>query len=110
MEAVVARAALVAAFVVSLLWASGGSLFAHGTGKHVMGTATAVETDRLVVKTKDGKDVIVALTPKTRFRRSGPAGGSPLVQVGDRVVAEVTESGKDLTATEVRFSTPVGKK
>lgn len=84
--------------------------FSHGTGKHVMGTATAVEADRLDVKTKEGKDVTVELTPKTQYKRSGSPGPTPGPQVGDRVVIEVTEDGKGLTATEVRFSTPQAKK
>ena len=98
--------------LVSIFLAAFGDwvLFAHGTGTHVMGTATAVEADHLGVKTKDGKDVTVLLTPKTQFRRSGPAGTSPSVQVGDRVSIEVTENGKELTAIEVRFATPVAKK
>lgn len=110
MEAVVFRVSLIIAFITAVLLGHVGVLFAHGTGKHVMGTATAVEADRLGVKTKEGKDVTVVLTPKTEFRRSGPAGALPSVQVGDRVVVEVTESGKDLTAVEVRFSTPQAKK
>ena len=82
---------------------------AHGTGKHVMGVASAVEADRLEVKTKDGKDVTVRLTPDTQFRRSG-AGTSPKPQIGDRVAAEVMEEGNTLTAVEVRFATPQAKK
>jgi len=75
-----------------------------------MGTATAVKADRLGVKTKEGKEVTILLTPKTQFRRSGPVGASPSVQVGDRVVVEVTENGKEFTAIEVRFATPQPKK
>jgi hypothetical protein len=86
------------------------SAFAHGTGKHVMGTATVVEADHLGMKTKEGKEITVLLTPKTQFKRSGPPGPSTNLQVGDRVVVEVTEKGKDLTAIEVRFSTPQLKK
>jgi hypothetical protein len=85
------------------------SALAHGSGNHVMGTATAVEADRLGVKTKDGKDVTVHLTSKTQFKRSGPAGTSPDIQVGDRVVVEVEKNGTELTATEVHFSTRVKK-
>jgi hypothetical protein len=85
------------------------AVLAHGTGKHVMGTASAVETDRLEVKTKEGKDVTVRLTPDTQYRRSG-AGSSARPQIGDRVAAEVTEAGDVLTAVEVRFATPQAKK
>jgi len=85
-----------------------GNLFAHGTGKHVMGTASAVEPDRLQVKTKEGKNVTVRLTPETQFRRSGP-GNSPKPQIGDRVAAEVLEKEDTLTAVEVRFTTPAKK-
>ena len=103
--------ARIIAFILLVSLGHVGVPFAHGTGKHVMGTATAVETDHIGVKTQDGKDITIALTPETQFRRSGPAGTSPSVQVGDRVSIEVTEeNGKGLTATEVRFSTPQPKK
>jgi hypothetical protein len=75
-----------------------------------MGTATVVEADHLGVKTKEGKEITVLLTPKTQFKRSGPSGPSLNLQVGDRVVVEVTGNGKELTAIEVRFSTPNVKK
>jgi hypothetical protein len=91
------------AFLVMVM--GSGAVLAHGTGKHVMGTASVVETDRLEVKTKEGKDVTVRLTPDTQFRRSG-VGTSAKPQVGDRVAAEVLEEGNVLTAVEIRFATP----
>ena len=104
------RQGFILLFMLGIMFFVAAPLFAHGTGSHVMGTATAVEVDHLGVKTKEGKDVTILVTPKTQFRRSGPAGASPSVQVGDRVVVEVTEDGKEFTATEVRFSTPQPKK
>ena len=101
--------ALIIAFIALLLLGLTGVSWAHGTGKHVMGVASAVEADRLEVKTKEGKDVTVRLTPDTQFRRSG-AGTSAKPQVGDRVAAEVMEEGNALTAVEVRFATPQAKK
>ena len=103
------RQGLMLLFLLGLMFFVAAPLFAHGTGKHVMGTASAVETNRLEVKTKEGKDVTVRLTPDTRFRRSG-SGTSAKPQIGDRVAAEVTENGDALTAVEVRFATPVAKK
>jgi exosome complex RNA-binding protein Csl4 len=86
-----------------------GAAFAHGTGKHVMGTATAVEADRLEVTTKEGKNVTVRLTPETKFKPSG-TGTATRPQVGDRVAAEVVEKGDAFTAVEVRFATSQPKK
>lgn len=100
---------ILVASILAVMAGQGAVVFAHGTGKHVMGTASAVEPDRLEVKTKDGKDVTVRITPDTQFRRSG-AGTSTKPQVGDRVAAEVTENGDALTAVEVRFATPQAKK
>ena len=100
---------LLIALILSIMLGVTGTLFAHGTGKHVMGTASAVETDRLQVKTKEGKDVTVRLTPETQFKRSGP-GTSQKPQIGDRVAAEVLENEDALTAVEVRFATPSAKK
>ena len=96
------------AFILALVLGQSGMLLAHGTGKHVMGTASEVQADRMEVKTKEGKDVTVRLTPDTQFRRSG-AGSSAKPQIGDRVAAEVLEDQDTLTAVEVRFTTPVKK-
>lgn len=109
-EAVVgSKTVITLAFILSLSLGLVGTVCAHGTGKHVMGTASAVEPDRLQVTTKEGKDVTVRLTPDTQFRRTGP-GTSKKPQIGDRVAAEVLENEKSLTAVEVRFATPAAKK
>src|SRR6185295_7137060 len=100
---VIVRTKIIIAFILCISLGTAGAALAHGTGKHVMGTASAVETDRLQVKTKEGKDVTVRLTPETQFKRSGP-GASQKPQIGDRVAAEVLETEDALTAVEVRFA------
>jgi hypothetical protein len=89
-----------------------GSLLAH-EGHKVMGTVTAVDVNRLEVRAKDGKTVSIALTPETKYVKSGTAGGSKAhaassadLKVGLRVIVAVTEEGETMTATEVTLGGP----
>jgi hypothetical protein len=78
--------------------------WAHGTGQHVLGTVTAIDAQRIEVKTPKGKTVDVQLNKQTRFKEKGNPKGTNLPSVGDRVVIEATKDDKALTATEVHFS------
>ncbi len=99
---------IIVTFIVTGLpiWAA-----AHGSGQHVLGTVTAIDTTHMEVKTPKGESVSVQLTDKTKYtskilrRPKGPP------QVGDRVAAEVEASAGGLVATEVHFSNaaPKGK-
>ena len=60
---------------------------AHEGHTHVMGTVTAVSDGRLAVQASGGETVTI--------------------QLGDRVVVEVTEEATGLRADEVRYATPV---
>jgi hypothetical protein len=78
------------------------SATAHGTGVHVVGTVTAVSSDRLDVTAPNGTLVSVRTTQKTRYRAKNAAADTP--QVGDRVVIEAAQDGDALTAVEVKFA------
>jgi hypothetical protein len=83
-----------------------GMVGAHGAGKHVLGTVTALEADHIVVQTKEGKTVSIYVLPTTKYRNrgKGAATDGPGLKIGDRAVVDVTEQGGRLVATEVQFS------
>ena len=96
--------------VTALLLVAGfmpGLLLAH-EGHKVMGTVTAVDANQVEVKDKDGKMVSIALTPTTKYLKSGATTGAKPqaasladVKVGLRVVVAVSEEGEKMTAKEV---------
>ena len=94
------RMFLLASFLIGL--ATGAS--AHGTGEHVLGIVTAIDTTRVDVTTPKGATVTVRLTDRTRYRAKGTPGSPSLPQVGDRVVIETIKTGEVLTATEIQFT------
>ncbi len=93
------RIVLAAAFTFTTTFA-----LAHGTGQHVLGTVTAIDSSHVEVKTPKGAIVSVNLTRDTRFKEKGNPKSKEQPVVGDRVVIEATKDNKTLTATEVHFS------
>ena len=87
--------------------AAAGAALAHGTAKHVMGTATAVEAGRLEVKTREGESVTLDVREETKFRDKGGAGADPAeLRVGDRVVVDFHVKDDAKIADEIRFAHP----
>ena len=78
--------------------------FAHGSGQHVLGTVTAIDSTHMEVKTQKGATVSVNLTKDTRFKEKSRPKSSEMPVVGDRVVIEAMKDKKILTAIEVHFS------
>jgi hypothetical protein len=78
--------------------------WAHEGSTHVLGTVTAVAADHVVLETPDKKTVTIKTTGQTRYRTTKQASTRDALKVGHRVVAEVTKSGAELTASELRFS------
>lgn len=87
-----------------MLFLPAGTLYAHGTGQHVLGTVTAIDGSHIEVKTTKGATVSVNVTKDTRFKEKGKPKSKEQPVVGDRVVIEATKDDKILTATEVHFS------
>jgi uncharacterized protein DUF5666 len=87
-----------------LFFFTAATAFAHGTGQHVLGTVTAIDSTHLAIKTPKGGTVDVQINKETRFKEKGNPKGTNLPAVGDRVVIEATKDNKVLTATEVHFS------
>jgi len=100
--------------IALLLALAAGSVFAHGNKVHVLGTVEKVNSDSVVVKTKEGKSVEVKLAASTVYvernnNQDKPAKLSDLVS-GDLVVIHATSKDTGLEADQVRFSVPAAPK
>lgn len=80
------------------------TVFAHGSGQHVLGTVTEIDQNHIQVKTQKGETVTVKLTKDTHFKEKGNPNSSELPVAGDRVVIDAIKEKKALIATEVHFS------
>lgn len=81
-------------------------VLAHGKG-HVKGTISSIGPDHLMVKGKDGKEVHVMLTSKTKFLKGKAAATAADAKVGSRVVVHL---GDDGNAAEVQLPKDKPKK
>jgi|ERR1700674_926546 len=94
--------------ILALIVLTAAAAFAHGDKKHVVGTLEKINTDSVVVKTRDGKSVEVKLVAATAYvslidKTNKPAKISDLA-LGDRVVIHATPKGETLEADEIKFS------
>src|SRR5438876_8658428 len=75
----------------------------EGHAHKVMGTVSSVEGNNVMVKTADGKTVMVMLDKKTAITRGKTKLDAAAVKVGDRVVAEGMEEKDMIMAKTVRL-------
>jgi hypothetical protein len=83
--------------------------WAHeGHAHKVLGTISAIQANRVELKTPEGKTVSVMVNAKTTYARGKQKVDVSALKVGERVVAEVA-SEKDMIATSVMMAaaTPV---
>ena len=80
-----------------------GNLFAHGNGKHLMGTVKSVSADSIVVEENSHQMQTVQVTSQTKFVKAGQPSSLRELKAGDRVVIHAKSSGDKLEATEVKF-------
>ena len=81
---------------------SGARLIAHEGHEHkVMGTVTMAAADHVMLKDKDGKDVMVKVTKDTKVKAK-PAVNVEDIKVGSRIViTAVEEKDKSMTAKSI---------
>ena len=75
----------------------------EGHAHKVMGTVSALQGNRVELKTADGKTVTVVLNEKTKYARGRQKVDATAVKVGERIVAEVA-SEKDMIASTVTLA------
>jgi hypothetical protein len=74
----------------------------EGHAHKVMGTVSSIDGKNLMVKTTDGKTVMVMLDSKTKITQGKNKVEVTALKVGDRVVAEGPEEKDMLTATSLK--------
>jgi hypothetical protein len=94
----------VISIVITVLMVAGTAL-AHNGNEHIAGTVTAFQSNHISVKTPDGKNVMVMVSPKTKYLRDKAAAKPADVVVGTRVVIDATMDVKMkmYSASEVRL-------
>ena len=77
----------------------------EGHAHKVMGTVSSIEGNHVMVKTADGKTVMVMLDAKTTITRGKTKLDVAAVKVGDRVVATGLEEKHMITAKTFKLGT-----
>jgi hypothetical protein len=77
----------------------------EGHDHKVMGTVSSVDAKSLMVKTTDGKTVMVMLDAKTKITQGKAKVQASAIKVGDRVVAAGPEEKEMITAKTVQLGT-----
>ena len=75
----------------------------EGHDHKVMGTVSSIDGKNLMVKTTDGKTIMVMLDAKTKITQGKNKVDSAALKVGDRVVAEGKEDKGMITAATVKL-------
>lgn len=96
---------LLAALVLAVL--APAATFAHPGHEHkLMGTITAIDGNKVSMKTTEGKDSTFTVTPITAFKRGKAKGAQADLTVGLRVVVNVGDGKEPLKAKEVQYTAP----
>ena len=78
---------------------------AHPGHDHkLMGTISSIEKNKVVVKTTEGKDMTVEITPLTTFKRGKQKGMASDLKAGMRVVVNIGDGVEPLKAKDVQYS------
>ena len=76
-----------------------------GHAHKVMGTVSSIDGTHIMVKTTDGKTVMVMLDAKTKITQGKTPLTTAALKVGDRIVAEGVQEKDMLTAAIVQVGT-----
>lgn len=96
---------LVAALVLAVL--APAVTLAHPGHEHkIMGTITAIDGNKVTMKTTEGKDAVFTVTPLTAFKRGKGKGAQSDLKVGLRIVVNAGDGAEPLKAKEVQYTPP----
>jgi hypothetical protein len=102
-------AAALAAFMVMLALPS-AALAHEGHPHKILGTVTSATADRLVLKTKDGKEQTILIAASTKVMKSQSAATAADLTPGARVVVTAITAKGVTTAKEIRIGVTVPAK
>jgi len=89
--------------LIALALASGSVVLAHDGHDHkVMGTITMAAADHVMVKTTDGKDVMIHVTKDTKVARDKQAMKVQDIKVGTRVVVTAVTDKDQMRAKQIQ--------
>ncbi len=94
---------LLAALAFTVL-ASAAPLAHPGHDHKLMGTITAIDGNKVVIKTTEGKDATFQVIPVTSFKRDKAKGTQTDLKVGMRVVVNVGDGAEPMKAKEVQYT------
>ena len=94
---------ILAALTLALVLPS--AALAHD-GHKIMGTVTMVAADHLMMKTTDGKEITISITPKTQIVRGKTPVKITDIREGTRVVATVSSHAAPFTASQIDVGKP----
>lgn len=98
---------IIASIALALALVVAPAARAHEGHNHkAMGTISSVQGNNIMVKTTDGKMVMVMLDAKTKITQGTAKVEPSALKVGDRVVAEGPEQKEMIMATTVKVGQP----
>ena len=96
---------ILAVFILALF--APVAAFAHPGHEHkLMGTITAIDGNKVSMKTTEGKDTTFSVTPTTAFKRGKAKGAQSDLRVGLRIVVNAGDGAEPLKAKEVQYAAP----
>jgi type 1 fimbria pilin len=88
------------------VFASAAPLAHPGHEHKLMGTITAINGNKVSIKTTEGKDVTFQVVPTTDFKRGKQKGAQSELKVGLRVVVTVGDGKEPFKAKDVEYAEP----
>jgi hypothetical protein len=93
----------IVSLVLIVLLASSAAL-AHGGPGNLLGTVKEINDEHIVVTAKDGHEVTVHLTAKTKYEKAGKAAAIHDVVAGARVSVKLEKDGKTAATVKIGSS------
>ena len=97
---------MIFAAVLLALFLPSAALAHPGHDHKLMGTISAIDGNKVVVKTTDGKDMTFQVIPTTSFKKGKQKGIQSDLKVGLRVVVNIGDGVEPLKAKEVQYAAP----
>ena len=96
---------ILAALVLAVLVPA--TSFAHPGHEHkLLGTITAIDNNKISMKTTEGKDAVFTVTPLTTFKSGKGKGAQGDLKVGLRIVVNAGDGAEPMKAKEVQYTLP----